>query len=377
MCLVCFGVSTQIPSSSLVNAGTSGTSGINGLPGDNGTSGVNGADGTSGINGLPGDNGTSGVNGVDGTSGVNGADGDNGTSGVNGADGTSGVNGADGTSGVSPLLSPYTGSVDILGDVAIDGTLSSTAVAQLTASWAENAISSSHSLIADLALNAKEIFVTAKNVSGDTIPKGTAVHSNGVTGENVNIVTASYDDPNLMPAIGITQTDINANGNGEVILTGRLIGFDTTGLVAGDNVYVNGTGALTATRPTGSSLVQNIGIAAKIDATDGEVIVLGSGRSNDVPNILEGYAWVGDSDGVAQPVATSSFAGSGAGFPFVGDAEITGSLGVSGSISITTGSLEGVVVDILPLTPNEPVISASPTNGKPAPLPANDDVAIG
>ena len=36
---------------------------------------------------------------------------------------------------------------------------------------------------------------------------------------------------------------------------------------------------------------------------------------------------------------------SSAGFPFIGDAQITGSLGVSGSISITTGSLEGVVVD--------------------------------
>ena len=227
----------------------------------------------------------------------------------------------------------------------VDGTVAN-ATSSSHAISSDTAISSSHALRADHADNSTEIFVTAKNVSGDTIPKGTAVHSTGVTGENVNIVTASYNDANLMPAIGITQTDINSNGNGEVILTGRLIGFDTTGLVAGNNVYVNGDGALTATRPTGSSLVQNIGIAAKIDATDGEVIVLGSGRSNDVPNILEGYAWVGDSDGVAQPVATSSFAGggSGEGFPFSGSAQITGSLGVTGSMKINDGTNSGNVV---------------------------------
>ena len=45
------------------------------------------------------------------------------------------------------------------------------------------------------------------------------------------------------------------------------------------------------------------------------------------------------------PVALKVEIASSAGFPFIGDAQITGSLGVSGSISITTGSLEGVVVD--------------------------------
>ena len=226
----------------------------------------------------------------------------------------------------------------------VDGTVAN-ATSSSHAISSDTAISSSHALRADHADNATEIFVGAKNVSGNTILKGTAVHSTGVQGENVTIVTASYDDPNLMPAIGIAQTDINNNATGEVILSGRLIGFDTTNLVAGDTVYVNGTGALTATRPTGSSLVQNIGIAAKIDATDGEVIVLGSGRSNDVPNILEGYAWVGDSDGVAQPVATSSFAGgAGEGFPFSGSAQITGSLGVTGSMKINDGTNSGNVV---------------------------------
>lgn len=168
----------------------------------------------------------------------------------------------------------------------------------------DTSISSSHAVNAD---NALEIFVRVKNVGTTTIPKGYAVHSSGVTGENLNVTTASYDDSNLMPAIGITQADINAGAVGEVILSGRLINVDTSGLVAGGTVYVNGDGALTATKPTGSALIQNIGTAVKINATEGEILVLGSGRTNDLPNITEGYAWVGNSNHVPTAVSTASW----------------------------------------------------------------------
>ena len=42
-------------------------------------------------------------------------------------------------------------------------------------------------------------------------------------------------------------------------------------------------------------------------ASNGSGFILGAGRSNDVPNISPGYAWVGNSDSVATAVATSSF----------------------------------------------------------------------
>ena len=56
------------------------------------------------------------------------------------------------------------------------------------------------------SLSAQEIFVIAKNIQGSTIPKGFAVHSSGVTGQNINITTASYDDANIMPAICLLYT---------------------------------------------------------------------------------------------------------------------------------------------------------------------------
>lgn len=178
------------------------------------------------------------------------------------------------------------------------------AVSASQAENADNAISASHAIIAD---NSLEIFVLAKNTSGHDIPKGYAVHSSGVTGDKININTASYDDPTLMPAIGITQEAISNNAVGEVILTGRIQGINTSNLTPGATVYVNGDGSLTSTKPTGSALIQNIGTCVKSNATEGEILVLGSGRSNDVPNIQEGYAWVGNSNGLATAVSTASW----------------------------------------------------------------------
>jgi hypothetical protein len=52
-------------------------------------------------------------------------------------------------------------------------------------------------------------------------------------------------------------------------------------------------------------------------------------------SLQEGYVWVGDSSGRTITAATSSFGGGGgSAFPFTGDAQITGSLGVSGSVVI-------------------------------------------
>jgi hypothetical protein len=55
-------------------------------------------------------------------------------------------------------------------------------------------------------------------------------------------------------------------------------------------LYVSTTaGNLTATRPTGASeLVQNIGRVARVNQNSGEIVVLGPGRTNDVPNAIDG-----------------------------------------------------------------------------------------
>ena len=168
-----------------------------------------------------------------------------------------------------------------------------------------SSISASHSEVADEAL---DIVINAKNTSGADIGKGLAVHATGVTGENVNIKLADASISGDMPAIGVTAAAISNNAVGKVVISGKLEGIDTSALIAGAPVYVNGAGVLTANKPTGSDLIQNIGTAAKINASDGEIILQGAGRTNDIPNIQNGYGWFGNSDGVGEAQTTASFA---------------------------------------------------------------------
>lgn len=154
---------------------------------------------------------------------------------------------------------------------------------------------------------AEDLVITVKNTSGGTLAKGTAVHAVSVTGENVDVIAASNVSGTDMPAIGLLSEEITNNASGTCIIQGRETGIDTSNLVAGAPVYVHTNGTLTATKPTGSALIQNIGTAAKINASDGEIIIQGSGRVNDLPNITEGYLWVGDGDGVPEEFSTGSF----------------------------------------------------------------------
>ena len=172
------------------------------------------------------------------------------------------------------------------------------------------AISASHAQFSVASDDAKDIIVSVKNTSGQTLTKGTPVYGTGATGDNINVSAASASNSATMPAIGLLTTDLANNETGNVILAGKLIGIDTSGFTAGSNVYVAPTGGLSPVRPSGDgdfNLVQNMAIVGKVNASEGEVVVIGSGRSNDVPNILSGSAFVGNSDGVAVAVPTASF----------------------------------------------------------------------
>jgi hypothetical protein len=139
-----------------------------------------------------------------------------------------------------------------------------------------------------------------------------------------------------MPATYILAQDLDDEEEGLGIAIGAIQGVNTTGLIAGDAVYVGASGGWTQTKPTGSNLIQNLGIVTKV-GNNGGGVVLGAGRSNDVPNIQQGYFWVGNKDSVATPIPTSSFAVTGSNL-FIGNQTITGSFNVSGSTNLT-GSL--------------------------------------
>ena len=159
-----------------------------------------------------------------------------------------------------------------------------------------------------LASDSRDLIIGVKSSQATTILKGQTLHATGVTGENINVVTASNDNSANMPAIAVANENINAGATSTAVISGKIVGIDTDGLVAGANVYVDVNGGITGTKPTGTALIQNIGVVGKIDAVDGELVVLGSGRSNDLPNITSGYAWVGNENQVPIAVSTASFA---------------------------------------------------------------------
>lgn len=149
---------------------------------------------------------------------------------------------------------------------------------------------------------AEKVHFPIRNDEGATIAAGTPVYSKGEIGgsERIRVGIADASDPAKMPAIGIAETELTTNGatkDGFAIMTGtyntNISGF--TGLAEGDILYVsNSGGGLSQTKPTGTYLIQNVGIVLK---TNGTILqgfqVSCIGRTNDVPNLPDGKFFIG------------------------------------------------------------------------------------
>lgn len=149
---------------------------------------------------------------------------------------------------------------------------------------------------------AEKVHFPVRNDEGSTIAAGTPLYSRGEIGgsERIKVGIADASDPAKMPAIGIAETELTTTGDGKdgfAIMTGtyntNISGF--TGLAEGDILYVsNSGGGLSQTKPTGTYLIQNVGIVLK---TNGTILqgfqVSCIGRTNDVPNLPDGKFFIG------------------------------------------------------------------------------------
>ena len=137
-----------------------------------------------------------------------------------------------------------------------------------------------------------------KNTSGSIIPKGTPVYITGTVGATnvLEVAPADAGNPTKMPAIGLTSAELSVNGTGHVTYLGNLLGVNTNSYVVGQTLYVAVGGGLTNVKPTGATdLIQNIGRVGRVNTNNGEIIVSGSGRTNDVPNTIPANAtWNGN-----------------------------------------------------------------------------------
>src|SRR6056300_1606489 len=143
-----------------------------------------------------------------------------------------------------------------------------------------------------------------KNISGATLQKGTPVHAIGSVGNTPTVIAASASNASTMPATFVLDEQLVDDEEGRAIGTGFINGVNTVGFIEGGVVYVGEDGGYTQTKPTGTNLIQNLGIVTKIDA-NGSGFIYGSGRSNDVPNLLDNTIFYGSGSNQMQQIHIS------------------------------------------------------------------------
>jgi hypothetical protein len=196
------------------------------------------------------------------------------------------------------------------------------------------------------------IHVQGKNDSGSTLAKGTPVYISGqvANGQQFTIGVADSDGSGTMPSIGILSADVNNNAMGDVVTHGKLIGIDTSSFTVGDELYISSSGTLTATPPTGeSNLLQKIAKVIRVDSTNGQIYIMGAGRTNAVPNLDQGAVFIGDANN--QAVAST--------FSIVNEPSPLG----GGSLAYSNGTFTFTPASVPSLTGYVQTISTSATSG--------------
>lgn len=166
------------------------------------------------------------------------------------------------------------------------------------------------SVAAASADSSESTHLNVKNTSGSLIAKGTPVYITGNVGNTnkLEIAPADSSSASTMPAVGLLETDLANNGEGFVVQGGYLKGLatatiDGTSTSSNDTVYVKSGGGLTMTKPTGASnLIQNVAKVARVDGSNGSLVVSSILRANDVPNLTSGKIWVGDGNTIESTV---------------------------------------------------------------------------
>ena len=130
---------------------------------------------------------------------------------------------------------------------------------------------------------------------GEAVSKGDPLVITGYHGSNGPAIVERADatDATKMPAYGVALEDYANNATGLMIAVGDFDDFDTSSYSVGDTLYVAVGGGMTNVKPTGTALIQNMGIVSRSNANNGDVEIVAIGRTNDVPNLPTGRLFVG------------------------------------------------------------------------------------
>lgn len=176
----------------------------------------------------------------------------------------------------------------------------------------------------------------------EAISKGDPLYITGYSQGQSRITVAKADssDSAKMPSIGLATDDYAINTNGRAITMGSFVDVDTSSFSVGDVLYVASGGGLTATKPTGTNFIQNVGKVGRSNTINGEIVVMAIGRSNDVPNLPAGRFFIGSSTNTATSAYTLPTSD--------GTANQVLATNGSGAVAFTSFSASDVVNDTTP-----------------------------
>ena len=231
----------------------------------------------------------------------------------------------------------FTGSFSGNGSGLIGVISSSYAV---SASYALNATTSSYTQTASIALsslNASDILIYVKNVTGASIAKGKVVRISGATGDNALISTASWDSDGVSAnTLGIANETIADQAFGYVMTEGKLLGINTDSFTAGQLLFLGPTGSIISAEPIPPKHSVRLGQALRIQQNNGSMYVrIDNGYELDE---LHNVLIISGSDG--DLLVASGSNGNGKKL-YINSRQLTGSYGLTGSLSFNTGGITG------------------------------------
>lgn len=142
-------------------------------------------------------------------------------------------------------------------------------------------------------------YEVCRNETGTTIAKATPVYISGRQGDKILVAPADAANSAKMPAIGLVADAIDTGTDGYVHVIGANKGVNTNAYALNQTLYVAPGGGLTPTKPANPNLIQNIGKVISV-GNNGEILILGPGRTNDVPALAQSHVFIGNASGVTE-----------------------------------------------------------------------------
>jgi len=128
----------------------------------------------------------------------------------------------------------------------------------------------------DVALGLETVFPRrVRNSTGSTMPKGTVVYINGVSGNTPTIERAiATSDQSSAFTIGMTAESIANNGTGWLCTFGEISGINLSSFTAGDTLYLSGVSAGLYTNQRVYAPFHYVRVGTVVKATtDGSLVV--------------------------------------------------------------------------------------------------------